>query len=937
MVTQMASPEHRLLERERELEALHKRLDAAATGRGGVLLLEGPAGVGKSALLRELATLARAADVRALGAIGGELEREYPFGMVRQLLEPELRAASPERRERLLSGAAAVAAPLVGATAQEDAGADGSFATLHGLYWLVAALSDEQPLLLVLDDAHWADAASLRFVDFLARRVAELPLLVALGVRPREPGSETDLLDAIADGDHAVAVRPGPLSPAAVGALVADRLGPRAGEGVATAAFTATGGNPLLLRELVATLAEDDEKLSAADVEAAVPSSVTRSVQRRLARLPAAAQQVAAALATLGDRGADGLLALACGLDATAVAEGLEALRDVQLVEPGAARFLHPLVRQAIADGVPAAQRHRLHADAARALHARDGASEAVVVHLLARPPLGEPWASEALREGGRRALAEGAPESAVRRLTRAVEEQAGAAVPALQLALGEAMMSAGDPRAAGVLARAVEAEDPVLAARAVQALVAAENLAGSFDGEITAQRLERAIERLGPGGEREVADALTAMLISVASIDGALASRGRALAEAGNERGLPALASLHAIVGACGATPAAEVVAQARTALGPEPFARLSQVEAPSSWFAVGALHLVGAFDEAERALAAAEATARRHGSRLARGYVLLVRAHTVQLGQVRDGEANAREAAALWADAGLEILADSATMQVVSALVLRGRLDEAEATLTARPLPSGVYVRAQALSARAQLRLAQRRPEEALRDVREAHAIVAELGFPRPAWGFAGVQLAQTLGAAGQLEEARAVAREQVALARDGQRPAQLAAALTALGALLSGDEQLDAYAAAVAIAPSACAPLPHATARVELGAALRRRGQRQEARGVLREGHELAARAGLQPLETRALEELVVAGGKPRSRYSSGVEALTPSERRVAEHAAAGLSNREIAETLFVTRKTVELHLGRAYGKLGIRSRVQLPEALGIAATG
>ena len=119
--------------------------------------------------------------------------------------------------------------------------------------------------------------------------------------------------------------------------------------------------------------------------------------------------------------------------------------------------------------------------------------------------------------------------------------------------------------------------------------------------------------------------------------------------------------------------------------------------------------------------------------------------------------------------------------------------------------------------------------------------------------------------------------------------------------------------------------------ATALAEHGAALRRAGRRAEAREPLREARDRAHRCGATALEARVHEELVIAGARPQRLAFSGVDALTASERRVAELAVRGLRNREIAEALFVSLKTVEVHLGRTYTKLGIKGRSQLAEAL------
>ena len=179
--TSTSSSRDTLLERDLELESIALSLERAGRGQGNIVLVEAPAGIGKSALLAAACEAAAPLGHRVLRARGAELEQEFAFGVARQLFEPLLMRASAERRRSLLAGPAAVAARLLAmpgiASVGEPASPlapDPSFAVLHGLYWLCSSLADERPVTLVVDDIHWADRASLRFLVFLLSRLQEV-------------------------------------------------------------------------------------------------------------------------------------------------------------------------------------------------------------------------------------------------------------------------------------------------------------------------------------------------------------------------------------------------------------------------------------------------------------------------------------------------------------------------------------------------------------------------------------------------------------------------------------------------------------------------------------------------------------------------------------------------------------------------------------------
>lgn len=517
-----AVPGEPLLERERELALLRTLLEEAAGGRARLALIEGRAGIGKSRLLAELRALAdadaagsggaaTAGGVRVLTARASEFERELPFGIVRQLFEPL--AHDAELADRYLAGAAASARPALTAVdaTPGDAAHDSSFAVLHGLYWLVVNLAAEQPLLLSIDDLHWCDRGSLRFLAYLLRRVEDQPVLIATTLRSTEPGTDAALLAELAHDPATVSVRPGPLSPAGIAALVRARLGEDADPAFVDACASGTGGNPLL-RQLVTALAADGVAPTAAGaalVEQVGPRALARTVLLRLGRLSPDAVAVARAIAILGETADRPAIAALAGLGDPAVAEATDALARAEILAPGAPpAFVHPLVRDAVYHELPVAERERQHARAAGLLGAAGAPADQIAQHLLATPGAGDPATVEALRAASRSALRKGAADGAVAYLRRALEEPPAPPDRArVLLELGQAEAMTNGVAAAAHLREAYElATDQQ--ARAQAAIVYSRALV--FSGQIEeATRLARdAAAALGP----ELADARQAL-----------------------------------------------------------------------------------------------------------------------------------------------------------------------------------------------------------------------------------------------------------------------------------------------------------------------------------------------------------------------------------------------------------------------------------------
>lgn len=439
-------------ERDAERAAITSLLDAAVAGDGAALIFEGPAGIGKTTLLAGARAEAESRGMRVLRARGGVLEHELEYAVVRRLVERAVLGATEERRAALLAGPAAPAAGVIGAyRAPRDSGPihDPSPDLLHGLGWLVAHLADEAPLLLVVDDAHWADAASLRALAYLSRRLEGLSVALLVGARVAEAGAGQPLLDELRLGAGSAVVRPDELSAAGVGRLLVDAFGVPAGPELAAACATATGGNPFFATELAAELAASHTSPEDVDPTAVAhtgPTAVRRSLLLRLGHLGSPARALARAVAVLGGEGDLALAASTAGLAARDAADAVDALVAAGLLDGGPPlRLLHPLVRAAITEDTPPSDRAAAHRRAFRALADRGAPDDALVPHALATVPDADPAVVALLHRAGTRALRAGAPEAAVVHLRRALAEPPPADErPRVLAALGRAEVRQG-------------------------------------------------------------------------------------------------------------------------------------------------------------------------------------------------------------------------------------------------------------------------------------------------------------------------------------------------------------------------------------------------------------------------------------------------------------------------------------------------------------
>jgi DNA-binding CsgD family transcriptional regulator len=913
-----------LLEREAEVARLAAAIAEAAAGDGRMVLVEGAPGIGKTRLLAEARRLAEPAGFRVLTARGGELEREFAFGVVRQLFDH----AVARHGANVLTGAAATAGAVFAADGAVE-GAEPTFASLHGLYWLTANLAAERPLMVAVDDLHWCDGPSLRFLAYLVRRLEGLAVLVVGTVRSAEPRDLPPLQEIICD-PVTVSIRPAPLSVPATAALVAERLGEEPDEVFVTTCHTVTGGNPLLLVELLRTLSEEGVSPDAAHVSALTdlgPRVASRAGLVRLGRLSPEAVRVAQAVAVLGD---DAELSTVASLADTTVERAGGAVAELVCSELLGAEvplgFVHPLVAAAVHDDMAAVDRALAHERAARLLADGGAAAERVGAHLLLSPTRSAEWVVKELTKAAGVALRRGAPDSAVAYLERAVREPPPIADRAkVLLALGRAEALTRGPAAVEHLTQAYELlEDPT--ARAVAARSLSRTLLLTGQAEDAARLAREAAARLPPAlaDERRQLEALELAALVIGHGAGAaearLAEYRRGPVGTLGEKMLAAVA-IHEWVSSGGDSGQCAAVALEALAGG-------ELIAADNGLLAVMAISVLGLADRPE-ALDAWElslAQAHRHGSLFDLKSVTLWRGFTLYWrGELADAEDSIRShyEGRLWGMGGLGYQYADAVLAAVRRE--RGDLDGARRVLEqsrdggdlSDPARYWLYSQLEQL-------VAEGRMLEALAVAEDFQRRFAPLGEPVDTPWRSPTALA--LHRLGRDAEAVALAAEDLEVARRWGAPGTVARALRTLAAL-DGDPGFERLREAVELTAATPARLQHAKALAALGASLRRARRPTDAREPLRRALELAEVLGADGLLKDVRAELYASGARPRSTALRGVAALTPSERRVAAMAAGGLTNREIAQQLFVTPKTVELHLGRAFRKLDVRSRRQL----------
>ncbi|MET9885659.1 AAA family ATPase [Streptomyces sp. NPDC006430] len=951
-----------LLERESEILAIHRAVDdlcgtshhGASGRRGGVLTFAGSGGIGKTTLLAEARRHAAERSCTVLFARGGEQEKQVPFHVMRQLIQPAFAAMSEGERRDVLGTWYDIVAPALGLTAAaEGSTAPDPQGVRDGLDWVVTHLTVRSaPVVLVLDDAHWADAESLAWLTAFAARAEELGMLIMVACRPDEipadAGSLRSLMGRQGTRPHELA----PLTTSAVARIVRDALGQNADDVFCRECWAITGGNPFEVVELAMKGRDrelkphQDSIPQLRDLASAVKGS---GLIDRLEQLGPSTVRLAWAAAVLGTAIPTGIVGSVAALGEAQVDQAIAQLKAARILtvltsvrRKEVVEFFHPLIATAVYRSIPPGVRVAMHGMAAQALVDDGQGAAAAARHLLEMHPDGDPWVVQQLRQAARESFSAGAPDAARRYLARALREPPDAEDRAEVLfELGSANLLHDPATTINQLRAALEepqAQQPLREAityRLAQALAHTGQLAkaaGLLADE--AKKATSARTRLRMRAEQfkwnsvrvdeENSPARSRLLSQFAK-----RITGRGLAERH-------ILGLRAWDAAMRGEPAATALEYAEQAL-----------DGGMSWtdqdfgFEVPAVVAVtfmycdqpGRAEELFNAgILEFEAKGWR-GAHLSFVYTLLgyVRYRRGRLAEAEDFVRNGLQIAdrvghgipAQWYAIGT----------LIETLLARGNTDEAVQVAQAYKLEEGlpqavVYPDPQAV--RGKLLLAQGRYEEAIQHLSAAGKRLDLRGTRNPSWSPWQLDLALAQ-VAREPEQARATAAEALARARAFGTSSAIGHALRVSAA--AGDPAQAATLLQEAVnhldqSPAAC-ELAHAL--VDHGVALHTLGDPHRAAQQLYRGMEAASACGADALARRARSQLASAGLRPRRLHTFEQDTLTVAEIAAARHAALGLDNAAIATKTNTTVQEVSELLSAVFTKLGT-DRLGLSRALG-----
>lgn len=923
------------------------------SGRARCVVVRGPAGIGKSRLLEEVRQRDLAHDFTVLHTRCQEGNARSRYDAVRALFEPlELTPEDPADSPLLRGNARwALSALFPDRAAQSTVHADAnsaSYAALYGLYWLAFNVMSTSPLVLIVDDAHRCDEHSLRWLDFLLRRADDLPLLVLLAYRAEEVAEPAGpVLSGIVAQPACTVVDLEALVEAEVGEVVANMLAVHPDSEFTSACATVTGGNPLLLNRLLDELQRSAVRPDSAGVRAVEEAGrdvVATSVLVRLSNQHEPVRKVSAAMAVLGGDAETGTVAALAEVNARQVEEALAVLRHNNIVAPSEMDFVHDVVRCAVLDDLPVRELDSLRTRAARLLNDAGRPLFEVADQLLRLSELNQQWMVELLRDAAAKAERRGAPEVSVRYLRRVLDvETSEPERIRTQAELGRVLAQV-DPFAALPILRDVLAQvtDPETYVPLALHFATTAFTAVSYQEAIRVLAevlgmLALKVGHTGSAADRELAMLVESMLLVIGigekSTFDLIRDRARTRPlPAGDTSAERRLLAVTSMVGALSCEPREPLVERARQVL----HFRGIDTDAWTSRCALFTMYLA---DEVEECLAGAKqslAVSKAEGALWSYSYSLAWYARVRHcIGEVREAAADSQTAAEICEQA---LWGESTAAQINSwaaVLVEQGHAEKAEAVLdrinrdwfeeAILEWPLNLHVRARARWFRGDR-------DKALEYLLQCGKSLDDAGVSSPVFVPWRTDAARLLVELGRRSEAAELVERDRELAHRWNTARAIGVNLAAQGMVADGHRAVELLTEAVEVLTDSPARLEEARAQHNLGAALLRIDDVQGARKHLRRSADLATLCGSLFIAETARELAAAAGGRVGQSADSPVDLLTGSEHRVSTMAAAGATNREIAETLFVTLRTVETHLTNAYRKLRVTRRAELSAALG-----
>jgi DNA-binding CsgD family transcriptional regulator len=945
-----------LVGRTRELAEIERALDEVASGASWALELCGEAGIGKSHLLAEACRRAEGRGFLVLDGRAAEFEQDMPFGLIVDALNDYVGSLGPtlwrgldaETLDELVS-----ILPSLSGLASERAVAPGGaqrYRVHYAVRALLERLAKRQPVLLALDDLHWADAASVEVLAHILRRFRG-PLLVAVALRPAPIGLAAALESSARAGFGSRLELP-PLSPEEAGAL----LGPEFDAVTQEAVYRESGGNPFYLEQLARSASRAPVHVAGGEArvrDPEIPPGVGALVADELYRLAAEQKLVLDAAAVVGESFDAGLVATVAERADVVALTLLDELVDADLVRPAAVprsfRFRHPIVRRVVYDSMPAGWRAEAHARAAAGLSATGGA-QAELAHHVARSATPGDERAIALLEETARAAAPRAPLTGGRWLRAAAglvpSEERGRPVRLLGDAGALLTSGGGYGEALEALEEALSIassdQDDVRGSLVAKRAEARRRGGRAFDSRA---QLERALRSVG---ELQAATAFALRLELAMNLywHGELAAlaalAGELLATARAEQD-QLVVCLAAALGALASSDqgdfetAPELWSEAQTAFDALADERLAERIYLTHYICEAAIRLERS-DDALRSFERGTEVARATGQDVTAGswpglaaQALLLKGEVPKALTIAEHalDATALSAddwkmtwllspvslAAFWGGDNARALASARDMVIHSE---RTHPKTVLPRLAHLRLGSALFAAGDAAAAAEELRALDTEADRWLLDLDSCCGwdtlIRAEL----------------TLG---HLEAAeRATERAESRAAQPPQRAATVRCARSAL-LLAQGDESMGGQVSeeAVRLAERAGNPVLSARCRMQRGLTLASVGELERGIADLRQAEQALWECGAARDADAAARELRRLGQRvtrrPRTDHRTGLSALSPRERDVADEVVAGKTNREIATSLFLSEKTVENHLSRIYSKLDVHSRAAL----------